>query len=288
MILITGATGNLGQSVVKQLQQHLALNEYAVLARNSNKAQHYVNQGIKTIFGDFDLPESLNEAFQGIDKLLLISTMEQNRFEQHKNVIDAAKNASVKHIIYTGLAIQNIETSAVKDLMISHFQTEEYLKASGLKYTILRNSMYAEAIPQIIGEYAATTGLVLAGGTGKVPYALRAEYGEAAANALIQDGHENKTYSLVGSHAYSYQDIADLLTEISKQKVNYQNLDDASYRDLLQSIGLPEFLVYLTHGTVLDIQQHQYEVASTDLETLLGRRTQPLKDYLTAIYPSNS
>ena len=288
MILITGATGNLGQSVVKQLQQHLALNEYAVLARNSNKAQHYVNQGIKTIFGDFDLPESLNEAFQCIDKLLLISTMEQNRFEQHKNVMDAAKNAGVKHIIYTGLAIQNIETSAVKDLMISHFQTEEYLKSSGLKYTILRNSMYAEAIPQIIGEHAATTGLALAGGTGKVPYALRAEYGEAAANALIQNGHENKIYSLAGSHAYSYQDIADLLTEISKQKVNYENLDDASYRDLLQSIGLPEFLVYLTHGTVLDIQQHQYEVASTDLEMLLGRKTQPLKDYLTAVYASNS
>ena len=121
-----------------------------------------------------------------------------------------------------------------------------------------------------------------------MPNALRAEYGEAAANALIQDGHENKTYSLVGSHAYSYQDIADLLTEISKQKVNDQNLDDASYRDLLQSIGLPEFLVYLTHGTVLDIQQHQYEVASRDLEMLLGRKTQPLKDYLTSVYASNS
>ena len=284
MILVTGATGNLGQSVVKQLQQHLALNEFAVLARNSNKAQHYVAQGIKTIFGDFDQPASLNEAFQGIEKLLLISTMEQNRFEQHKNVIDAAKKAGVKHVFYTSLAIQNIETSAVKDLMISHFQTEDYLKASGLKYTILRNSMYAEAIPQIIGEQAVSTGLALAGGTGTVPYALRSEFGEAAANALMQDGHENKIYSLVGSHAYSYQDIADLLSEISDQKVNYQNLDDASYRDMLKSLGLPDFLVYLTHGTVLDIQQHHYEVQSNDLEMLLGRKTAPLEQYLATIY----
>jgi NAD(P)H dehydrogenase (quinone) len=287
MILVTGATGNLGQSVVKQLQQHLELNTFAVMARSQQKAQQYLNQGIKVIYGDFDQSKTLKEAFQGIDKLLLISTMEQNRFEQHKNVIDAAKYAGVKHVYYTSLAIQNIETSAVKDLMISHFQTEAYLKASGLKYTILRNSMYAEAIPQIIGEQAVATGLALAGGAGTVPYALRAEFGEAAANALMQDGHENKTYDLVGSLDYSYQDIADLLSAISKQKVNYQNLDDASYRDLLQSIGLPEFLVYLTHGTVLDIQQHQYEVVSKDLEMLLGRKTQPLKDYLATIYASN-
>ncbi|RKG54282.1 SDR family oxidoreductase [Acinetobacter cumulans] len=288
MILVTGATGNLGQSVVKQLQQHLPLNEFSVLARSQNKAQQYLNQGMKVIYGDFDQPQTLEEAFRGINKLLLISTMEQNRFEQHKNVIDAAKKAGVKHIFYTSLAIQNIETSAVKDLMISHFQTEDYLKASGLKYTILRNSMYAEAIPQIIGEQAIATGLALAGGAGKVPYALRAEFGEAAANALMQDGHENKIYSLVGSRTYSYQDIADLLSEISKQKVNYQNLDDASYRDMLHSIGLPDFIVYLTHGTVADIQQHQYEVQSTDLEKLLGRKTQALTDYLTTVYTSNS
>lgn len=288
MILVTGATGNLGQSAVKQLQQHLPLNEFSVLARSQNKAQQYLNQGIKVIYGDFDQPQTLEEAFRGIKKLLLISTMEQNRFEQHKNVIDAAKKAGVKHIFYTSLAIQNIETSAVKDLMISHFQTEDYLKASGLKYTILRNSMYAEAIPQIIGEQAIATGLALAGGAGKVPYALRAEFGEAAANALMQDGHENKIYSLVGSRTYSYQDIADLLSEISKQKVNYQNLDDASYRDMLHSIGLPDFIVYLTHGTVADIQQHQYEVQSTDLEMLLGRKTPALTDYLTTVYTTNS
>ena len=288
MILVTGATGNLGQSAVKQLQQHLPLNEFSVLARSQNKAQQYLNQGIKVIYGDFDQPQTLEEAFRGIKKLLLISTMEQNRFEQHKNVIDAAKKAGVKHIFYTSLAIQNIETSAVKDLMISHFQTEDYLKASGLKYTILRNSMYAAAIPQIIGEQAIATGLALAGGAGKVPYALRAEFGEAAANALMQDGHENKIYSLVGSRKYSYQDIADLLSEISKQKVNYQNLDDASYRDMLHSIGLPDFIVYLTHGTVADIQQHQYEVQSTDLEMLLGRKTPALTDYLTTVYTTNS
>ncbi|WP_298141939.1 NAD(P)H-binding protein [uncultured Acinetobacter sp.] len=121
MILVTGATGNLGQHVVKQLQQHLALNEFAVLARSEQKAAAYVKQGIQVVYADFNQPETLQAAFQNIDKLLLISTMEHNRFEQHKNVINAAKSVGVKHILYTGLSIQNIETSAVKDLMISHF-----------------------------------------------------------------------------------------------------------------------------------------------------------------------
>ena len=284
MILVTGATGHLGQSVVQQLNQHLEKNEFAVLARNLEKAKPYINDHIEVRHGDFDQPESLIQAFQGIDKLLLISTMEQNRFEQHKNVIDAAKKAGVKHIVYTSLAIQNIETSAVRDLMMSHFQTEDYLKQSGIKYTILRNTMYAEAIPQIIGEQALDTGIQLAGGDGKVPYVLRAELGEATANLLIQPGHENQVYDFVGSQSYSYGDIANILSDIKNEVMSYQSLSDDAYRALLQQIGLPDFLIYLTHGTVLDIQKHQYELKSNILEQLLGRPTTPVDQYLANIY----
>lgn len=284
MILVTGATGHLGQSVVKQLQQHVALDQFAVLARNPSKAQGYIEQGLRVVYADFNQPETLHAAFQNVDKLLLISTMEQNRFEQHKNVIDAAQAAGVQHVLYTSLSIQNIQTSAVKDLMISHFQTEDYLKASGLTYTILRNTMYAEAIPQIIGEQALVQGITITGGEGKVPYALRAELGEAAANALMQAGHENKTYELVGSQAYSYQDIAALLTKIAQQDVQYRPLNATAYREYLQQQGLADFFMYLTHGTVSDIQQHQYQVESDDLAMLLGRNTAPLEDYLNHIY----
>lgn len=284
MILVTGATGHLGQSVVQQLKQHLSKNEFAVLARNKDKAKSYINEHIEVRLADFNEPQTLEDTFKGIDKLLLISTMEQNRFEQHQHVIDAAKKSGVKHIVYTSLAIQNIETSAVKDLMISHFQTEEYIKQSGLTYTILRNTMYAEAIPQIIGERALEMGIHVAGGDGKVPYVLRAELGEATANLLMQNGHENQTYDFVGSHAYSYQDIAELLSKIKAEKVDYQELNNDAYRELLKNIGLPEFLIYLTHGTVLDIQQHQYEVHSPILEELLGRPSTALDQYLQRVY----
>ena len=284
MILVTGATGNLGRSVVQQLNKHLNHNQFVVLARSLDKAQHYLDANIRVRLGDFNQAEALVAEFQGIDKLLLISTMEMNRFEQHKNVIDAAKLAGVKHIIYTSLAIQDIETSAVKDLMISHFQTEAYLKASGLTYTILRNTMYAEAIPQIIGEQALQTGIQVAGGEGKVPYVLRAELGEATANLLMQHGHENQTYDLIGSQHYRYQDIAEILSTIKAKPVIYQNIENHQYHDLLTQIGLPKFVVYLTHGTVIDIQQHQYELNSQILEQLLGRPTTSLDQYLKSIY----
>lgn len=284
MILVTGATGHLGGHVVSHLKQQLALNQFAVLARNIDKAKGYVEQGVEVRLGDFNEPQSLAKAFAGVSKLLLISTMDMNRLEQHKNVVDAAKQAGVQHIIYTGLAIQNIDTSAVKDLMISHFQTEDYIRESGLNYTFLRNTMYAEAIPQIIGEDAVETGIVLSGGEGKVPYVTRAELGEATAKLLLQSGHENQTYHLVGSQAYSYQDIADVLGQLNQTTVAYQNLTVQNYREFLGQIGLPEFLVYLTHGTVLDIANHQYEVASTDLEKLLGRKSASLQEYLKTIY----
>ena len=284
MILVTGATGQLGSSVISQLNKVSSKDQFAIFARDEKKAIKYKEQGIEVRLGDFNQISFLGHAFEGITKLLLISTMEFNRFEQHKNVIDAAKMAGVKHIIYTGLAIQDIETSNVKDLMQSHFDTEKYIQASGLDFTFVRNTMYTDAIPQIIGEAVFDTGIYLSGGDGKVPYALRREMGEAIANILVQDNHENKTYNITGDIAYSYADIAQTLGELSHKKIDYIDLDETVYEQFLIDLHLPEFLVYLTKGTVVDIKQHQYEVNNSDLKTLLGRPPLDLKSALKELY----
>ncbi len=284
MILVTGATGQLGSSVISQLNKVSSKDQFAIFARDEKKAIKYKEQGIEVRLGDFNEISSLGHAFEGITKLLLISTMEFNRFEQHKNVIDAEKIAGVKHIIYTGLAIQDIETSNVKDLMQSHFDTEKYIQASGLDFTFVRNTMYTDAIPQIIGEAVFDTGIYLSGGDGKVPYTLRREMGEAIANILVQDNHENKTYNITGDIAYSYADIAQTLGELSHKKIDYIDLDETVYEQFLIDLHLPEFLVYLTKGTVVDIKQHQYEVNNSDLKTLLGRPPLDLKSALKELY----
>lgn len=284
MILITGATGNLGLAVVNQLLKVIETDQFSVLARNETKAEFLKEKGIEVRIGNFDDSLSLENAFTNIDKLLLISTMEQNRFEQHKNVVDAAVKAGVKHIIYTGLAIKDIETSGVKDLMISHFQTENYIKEKGLIYTFLRNTMYADAIPLIAGEEIFERGISLPGGNGKVPYALRREMGEATANLLLQEGHENKTYDITGSKAYSYQDIVIGLNAITGKEVHYTDVDANTFPSILKDAGVPDFPIYLLSGTVDDIRNHQYEINNNTLEMLLGRPTASLIEFLQEIY----
>lgn len=286
MILVTGATGNLGSSVVEQLLKISSADQFVVTSSNPEVVVKLEGKGLQARLGNFSDATSLVETFKGISKVLLISTMDQNRFEQHKNVVDAAKEQGVQHIVYTSLAIKDIQTSGVKDLMISHFQTEDYIKASGLTYTILRNTMYADALTQILGSEVLNQGINLPGGDGKVPYALRREMGEGTANLLLQDGHENKIYDITGSHSLGYADVAATLSEFSEKAVNYQDITEDEFKNTLQQIGFPDFAIYLHSGTIYDIKTRQYEIESNVLETLLGRPTASIKEIVKELFSS--
>ena len=284
MILITGSTGQLGSAVVQQLLQRAAKDQFAVFARSPGKAAHYQSQGIPVRIGDFDDLTTLPAAFQGVSKLLLISSRSMNRAEQQKQVVDAAVQAGVKHIIYTGLAVKNISTSHVQALMQSHFDTEEHILASGVDHTFLRNTMYVDALPEIIGPTWREHGINLPAGDGKVPYALRREMGEATANLLLQNGHEGKTYDITNRANFSLQDVAQALSQLSGRAVAYNNPSDATFKQLLQDVGVPEFLIYLTTGTVRDIKDHQYEIQSDALRQLLGREPAGLQAMLKEVF----
>lgn len=284
MILIGGSTGQLGKEVVAQLLRRKAQGTFAVLARDRGKAKIYEDQGIEVRYGDFDTPEDLGSVFAGIDRFLFISTMSQNRGAQQGHVVDAAKAAGVRQIIYTGLAIRDIKTSAVRNLMESHFETEDRIRASGMEWTFLRNSMYAEAIAQIAGPNALTEGVFLPGGTGRVPYALRSEMGEAAANLLLQGGHEGKIYTLTGNSAWSYADVAASLSRLTGRALGYHDIPEEELAHGLKAAGMPDFVIWLTLGTIRDIRAGQYDVASDDLATLLGRAPQALDPMIRAVF----
>lgn len=286
MILVAGATGNLGREVMKHLTGYGADHEVGILARDAAKAEHYARLGIPVRIADYDQPDTLPQAFAGVSKLLLISTMSMNRAEQQKRVVDAAVAAGVGHILYTGLAIRDIETSAVRDLMISHFETENHIRNSGVAWTFLRNTMYAEALPVIVGAPAAGGAIILSGGDGQVPYASRAEMGEAAANVLLQTRHEGKTYEITGAQAWSYDEVAMALTAAKGRNFTYQDIDPDTHRRVLESLNLPPFLIDLTIGTVEDIRKGQYDIASDDLQRLLGRAPTPLPALLPDLFPN--
>jgi NAD(P)H dehydrogenase (quinone) len=284
MILITGATGNLGSSVIEQLNKITTKDQFIATSSSDKGVYSLREKGFQSRKADFNEIDTLRDAFDGVEKIVLISTMEQNRFEQHKNVIDIAKEKGVKHIVYTSLAIKDIETSAVKELMISHFQTEDYLKQSGLTFTILRNTMYADALLQILGQNALKQTISLPGGNGKVPYALRKEMGEAIANLLVQKGHENKVYNITGSQSYSYEEIAKELSNITNTTIDYISIEEQDFVKTLQEIGFPEFAIYLHAGTIKDIKNKQYEIEDQSLETLLGRPTATLQEFIKELF----
>lgn len=206
-----------------------------------------------------------------------------HRFEQNKRLIDTAAKNGVKHIVYTGVSHKNIKESAVSGLD-DHFKTEDYIRESGLEYTFLRNNLYMDTLPFYAGDKVFETVLFLPAGNGKVPFALRREMGEAAANVLLQQGHENKTYEIGGNTTYSYQDVADALTKILGKKVIYTAAETEKFSQQLKDAGVDDFINFIVTSFNVDIKNKQFEIITNDLEKLLGRKPFNLEQGIPEVF----
>ena len=285
MILVTGATGQLGTAVIKTLLKQTSADQIAGLVRDESKAASLKNRGIDIRLGNYDDAASLDKAMQGVDKVLLIaSNDEDNRVQQHHNVIRGAKKAGVGCIAYTSRTLKNPVTVENK-LMEGHFQTEDDIKASGLGYTIFRNVLYMDAILQFVGgERVFETGINFPTGDGKVPFALRSEMGEAIAVALLKDDCTNETYNLTGSESYSFDEVAAVLTKLSGKEVKYNSVEKETFATGLKERGLPEVMAQRVVGFLIDIRNGQEDEVSPKLEQLLGRKPVTLEEGLTALF----
>lgn len=158
MIPITGASGNLGNTVIENLLKQVTASKIAGLFRNEDKAKNLSEQGVNVRIGDYSNKESHAKAFQGVEKLLLISSSGDDALTDHKNVIDAAKEAGVEHIYYTSGALnRNVAASKLGPLVHSYITTENYIIESGITYTIFQNVLYSETIPFFVGEEVLET-----------------------------------------------------------------------------------------------------------------------------------
>lgn len=284
MILVTGATGHLGNRVIETLLKNVPANQIKALVRDEQKAKSLIDKGVTITIGDYENKLALNNAMQGVNKVLLVSGLDENRLEQHKNVIDAAKTAGVERIVYTSVAMEDVSSSVMKDFMGSHFQTEDYIKESGLSYTLMRNSLYMDVIPMFIGEKPNETGVVLPAGNGKVAFALREEMAEALANVLIDDTHTNKVYNITNAEAYSFSDVAGALSELYGKEIAYTSPETDDFAAQLKEYGVPEFVIQLTVGFATDIKNNLLNIVSNDLESILNRKPTTLKDALKELY----
>ncbi len=284
MILVTGATGQLGKAVINQLLKKTSANNIAALVRDATRAADLKDLGVNIRLGHYDDATSLESAMQGIETVLLIAgTNEDSRVQQHQNVVDAAKKAGVQGIAYTSRTLKDTSSTANK-LMLGHFQTEDAIKASGLSYAIFRNVLYMDTLPNFVGEKVLETGISLPAGQGKVAFALRSDMGEAIANSLLAGGWNNTTYKLTGSQPYSFDDVAAVLTQLSGREVKYTPADASAFAAKMIERGVPEIVVGRVVGFMTDIKNGQEDEISPDLEQLLGRKPATLEEGLKVLF----
>lgn len=280
-ILVTGATGKLGSKVVEALLRTVPAERLAVSVRQPEKAEALRLKGIEVRHGDFDRPESLDRAFAGVDRLLLISADGDNetRIRQHAAAVAAAERAGVGFIAYTSAANAAESTLFLAEV---HKNTEEAIRATGIPYSFLRNNWYLENEIGTIQAVLAGAPWLTSAGTGKVGWAVRGDYAEAAAAVLAGDGHENTVYELSGK-PLSQEALASLLGEVLGREVPVQQVDDAAYAEIMKNAGVPEFVLPILTGIQSAIRDGALDIISDDLTKLLGRPLTPLKDALDGI-----
>jgi NAD(P)H dehydrogenase (quinone) len=279
MILITGATGHLGNKVIETLLgNNVPANEIAALVRNEVKAAHLKAMGIGIRNGDYDNKPSLDAAMQGIDKVLLVSGLDMGKVvQQHQNVVDAAKKAGVQCLAYTGNCLRDRNTLTNK-IMVTHFETEDYIMASGLNYLIFHNVLYMDSMAlYMLGKNFREQGIRLPAGDGKVSYALRSDEAEAIGNVLASDECSNRIYQFTNSRTYSFYDVADALSELTGTPVSYTPISVDTYKTNAKAQGMPEHMLEAIIPFYTDIQNGQGSTVSTDLEVALGRKPTDLK-----------
>jgi NAD(P)H dehydrogenase (quinone) len=283
-ILVTGASGQLGSAVIETLLKKMPARQITALTRDEAKIAGAKAKGVQVALGNYDDVGSLQTAMRGIDTVLLVSASDQgDRMQQHKNVVDAAKSAGVPGIAYTSRALRHRDALA-NPLMLEHFQTEDYIRASGLAYTIFRNALYMDVLPLFVGKQVFETGIFQPAGDGKVAFALRTELGEAIANVLSAETCENKIYTFTGSAAYSFYDVAAVLSRLSGKEVKYTAVDVPAFEKRMKERGLPEMMVRKIVDFNTDIKNGQEAGITADLENTLGRRPATLADGLGVLF----
>lgn len=279
--LVTGATGKLGAIVVETLLKSVPASQLAVSVRQPDKAEALRARGVDVRQGDFDRPETLEAAFTGVERLLIISGDGDNetRIRQHTDAVAAAARANVQFIAYTSLA--NAASSRLP-LAPAHQATERAIRQTGIPYSFLRNNWYLENELGSIQGVLAGAPWTTSAGSGKVGWALRQDYAEAAAAVLAGSGHDFKTYELSGKLLTS-ADLARALGQVLGQEVPVRQVDDAAYADILKAAGVPDFVIPLLVGLQQGIRENELAVESDDFERLLGRPATPVSEALRSL-----
>lgn len=280
-ILVTGTSGHLGRLVVDALLRDGAEPSSIVAgARNVESVAELAARGVTVARVDYTDAASLDAALAGVETVVLVSSSEiGQRFAQHSAVIDAAKAAGVARVIYTSAPAA---TTSELILAPEHKATEEYLHASGLTYTILRNNWYNENYLSTLQQAAATGAVVTSTGDGRVASASRADFADAVAAVALASGHENATYELSGDVAWTGAELAAAVGEALGREIAYQSLTTDEHLAMLTAAGLDEGTAGFLVALDANIARGDLAQQSGELSRLIGRATTPLVETFRA------
>ncbi|MEO3406006.1 NAD(P)H-binding protein [Mucilaginibacter sp. CAU 1740] len=238
-------------------------------------------KGIDIRIGDYFDYNSLLKAFKGVDKVMLTSAVAfTDRATQHYNVITAARQAGVKHLVYMSIMRKKGSERIMPEITESDLFTEQVLKSSGLDYTIVYQPPFTDVLTVYYGTNPYEHGIKVPAGNAKMAPAMSDELAEAHAEILATPGHEKKTYSLGGSEAISFAGIAQILADIKGKPVPFSTITAQEYIDNLVAKGTPHKVAEFLKNWVIAIKEGEFEYQSGDLERLLGRKTKTFREYI--------
>lgn len=284
MILITGASGHLGGATIDFLLKKNPEVKIKALVRSEEKGEELKNKGVEVAIGDYLDYNSLENAMKDVESLLLVSSSTMgDRHGQHLNVIKAAKQAGVKHIVYT--SVLKADPNSKLSLAIDHVKTENDIKTSGIEYTIMRNTYYADFLPMIISNAPESGTIYYSAGNTKVNFAVRIDMAEANAVVLSDStNHKNKIYEITSGDSYSFSDIAEMISRITNGEIKYVDIPSDTLKENIIKAGMPEEVADMMSGIADSMRAGDFDFNDPALENLIGRKPADLKEFLTGVY----
>jgi NAD(P)H dehydrogenase (quinone) len=282
-LLITGASGQLARRAAEIVLASYPANRVTLVTRNPGALAEFAVRGASVRFADFAEPDSLGTAFTGAERLLLVSATDlEHRLAQHEAAIDVAVACGVTHVVYTSGLTPAPPNPAV--VAPSHYETERHLASSGIDFTVLRNSLYADFQVAEAVRSLETGTLVHNRGDGRTAYVAREDCAAAAAAVISGDGHEGAVYDVTGAESYDAAELAELYAAVGGKPVQAVALDDDSFVKTL--VGDATEDEHLKYGAALvasfgrSIREGFMASCTHTAETLTGRPTRTLRDVL--------
>jgi NAD(P)H dehydrogenase (quinone) len=285
-LIITGASGQLARRAAEFVLATVPSEDVVLTTRTPEGLEAFAARGVAVRRADFADPLSLLAAFAGGERLLLVSATDlEQRTAQHRAAIDAAKAAGVRHVVYTSVLKPEPPNPAV--VAPSHYATEQALSESGLAWTILRNSLYADYQLPEAERALATGGLVHNRGRGTVAYVAREDCAAAAAAVLVQGGHDRVVYEITGGESFGAESLAALYAKLGGRSVRARALDDDAFIATL--VGSSAGDDHLRYGAQLvasfgrSIREGYMDRRTDDVAKLTGRAPRSLAEVLTPL-----